>query len=161
MPSERVVRVVPDVPALAKGFDYLVPAKLDDLVRVGTQVRVTLHGRRVAGWVVEDHAAPGAGLELRPLDSVRGCGPPASVVELSNWASWRWAGPRATFLKAASSATVVRSLSPKQVVPPPPGPKPWGDMPRGALGDGSPEWSEVFGSGTVVVRHPPAADLLG
>ena len=47
----RVARVVVDEPALEKPFDYLVPEHLGDQVRVGTMVRVPLHGRRVGGWV--------------------------------------------------------------------------------------------------------------
>ena len=44
------MRVIPDVTGLDKEFDYLVPDGLD--APVGTRVRVPLHGRRVAGWVV-------------------------------------------------------------------------------------------------------------
>ena len=44
--------VVPDVTGLDKSFDYLVPTQLRSTVRVGTSVRVPLHGRRVGGWVV-------------------------------------------------------------------------------------------------------------
>ena len=48
-PETRVCRVQPDVPAVTRAFDYLVPPALADLVRVGTIVRVPLHGRRVRG----------------------------------------------------------------------------------------------------------------
>ena len=37
----------------SRTFDYLVPDAVRDQVRVGTIVRVELHGRRVGGWVVE------------------------------------------------------------------------------------------------------------
>ncbi len=37
-------------------------------------------------------------------------GPPADVVDLCRWAAWRWAGPLATFLRAASPPNVVRSV---------------------------------------------------
>ena len=52
--SERqlLIRVLPDVSAIERTFDYLVPEHLDALVRVGAIVRVPLHGRRVRGWVV-------------------------------------------------------------------------------------------------------------
>ena len=50
----RVCRVVPDVTAVERVFDYLVPDALAARVRVGTIVRVPLHGRRVRGWVVAD-----------------------------------------------------------------------------------------------------------
>ena len=53
MPQEPlVVRVLPDVPAIDKTFDYLVPDALRDQVRVGDVVRIELHGRRVGGWIV-------------------------------------------------------------------------------------------------------------
>ena len=58
VPAGRVVRVLPDVPAIDKAFDYLVPEHLGDQVRVGTVVRVELHGRRVGGWVVADRVEP-------------------------------------------------------------------------------------------------------
>ena len=58
---ERVVRVLPDPPGINKEFDYLVPESLGGQVRVGTVVRIELHGRRVGGWVVEDDVQPDAG----------------------------------------------------------------------------------------------------
>ena len=53
----RVVRVLPDEAAIDKTFDYLVPDDLGDQVRVGTMVRIALHGRRVGGWVGADGVA--------------------------------------------------------------------------------------------------------
>ena len=108
--TPRVVRVVPDVAAVHRVFDYSVPDHLDASVRVGTQVRVVLAGRRVAAWVVADNVVPPEGVELSPLASVRGWGPPDSVVELAQWAAWRWAGPVAGFLGTASSRMVVAEL---------------------------------------------------
>lgn len=109
---ERVVRVVPAVAALRKAFDYLVPAALGDAVRVGTEVRVVLHNRRVGGWVVEDDVEPPARVSLRPVAAVRGWGPPPAVVALASWAAWRWAGPVASFLRTASAPRAVRALPP-------------------------------------------------
>ncbi|MEY4339759.1 MAG: putative primosomal protein n, partial [Actinomycetota bacterium] len=51
-PPALVARVVPDVTGLDKQFDYLVPPSMAGQVRVGSLVRVPLHGRRVGGWVV-------------------------------------------------------------------------------------------------------------
>src|SRR6186997_2901158 len=54
LPSDPlIVRVLPDVPAIDKTFDYLVPDDVRDQVRVGDEVRIDLHGRRVGGWVLE------------------------------------------------------------------------------------------------------------
>ena len=107
---ERVVRVLPDVTALRKTFDYTVPAALGDQVRVGTQVRVVLGARRVGGWVVEDDVDPVPGVALRPISAVRGWGPPPGVLDLARWAAWRWAGPVPALLRTASSPLVVRTV---------------------------------------------------
>ena len=101
-PVERCVRVRTDVAAVPKLFDYLVPARWAEDVRVGTRVRVELHGRRVGGWVVEDDVTPPEGVELRPLKAWSGWGPPPSVVDLAEWAAWRWAGPISFFLGVGS-----------------------------------------------------------
>src|SRR5207244_4313890 len=106
----RVVRVLPDVAAIDRPFDYLVPGRLEDAVAVGTRVRAVLHGRRVGGWVVADRVSPPGGVRLRPLSSVSGRGPAPEVVELARWAAWRWAGPMASFLNTASPPRSVRQL---------------------------------------------------
>ncbi len=79
-------------------------------MRVGTEVRIALGPRRVAGWVVEDDVEPVPGVTLRPISAVRGWGPPPAVLELAAWAAWRWAGPVPTFLGTASSSLAVRAL---------------------------------------------------
>ena len=106
----RVVRVLPDVPAIDKLFDYCVPPAMDGDVRVGTIVRIPLHGRRVGGWVVADGVEPPAGVSVRPLAKVTGWGPPSELVELSSWAAWRWAGRRPILLRSASPPNAVRGL---------------------------------------------------
>src|SRR5437588_43363 len=109
----RVVRVLPDVAAIDRPFDYLVPERLEEAVGVGTRVRAVLHNRRVGGWVVADRVAPPEGVRLRPLSSVSGMGPAPELVELARWAAWRWAGPMATFLQTASPPRIVRQLPPR------------------------------------------------
>ncbi|MDQ1432226.1 MAG: hypothetical protein QOF40_2828, partial [Actinomycetota bacterium] len=106
----RVVRVQPDVTAIHRAFDYLLPERLiaeDHSVGVGTIVRVPLHGRRVRGWVVDPDVVEPEAASLRDVLGVVSAGPPADVVELCRWAAWRWAGPWATFLRAASPPNVV------------------------------------------------------
>ena len=39
--------------------------------------------------------------------AVVSAGPPPEVVDLCRWGAWRWAGPLATFLRAASPPNVV------------------------------------------------------
>ena len=77
-------------------------------MRVGTIVRVPLHGRRVRGWVVADGVeADARRSELRPLAKVVSAGPPPEVVELCRWAAWRYAGPFPLLLRSASPPNVV------------------------------------------------------
>ncbi|MGV3759647.1 MAG: hypothetical protein ACO1PW_08920, partial [Actinomycetota bacterium] len=143
--TQRVVRVLPDVPAIDKTFDYLVPDALRDQVRVGDVVRVVLHGRRVGGWVVEVDVEPPAGVELRPLAKRSGLGPTQELIELAGWAAWRWAGRPASLLRTASPPRVVASLPARPAVPDLP--------PTGPLTEAA------FEHGTSVLRLPPTADL--
>lgn len=108
-PGARVCRVAPDVTAVERSFDYEVPAELAARVRVGSIVRVPLHGRRVRGWVVADGVEPEVGGALLPLAAVVSEGPPPEVVDLAAWVAWRWCGP---------IVAVLRSASPPNVVPP-------------------------------------------
>ncbi|MCU1462781.1 MAG: priA, partial [Acidimicrobiales bacterium] len=140
-----VARVLPDVAGLDKTFDYLVPDALGDQVRVGTIVRVELHGRRVGGWVVElvdDAAAAHVAVErLKPIAKVTGWGPLPDLVDLSTWAAWRWAGRRSALLGTASPPVAVRALPPRSF--------------PGKATESVPKPSQV-----AVVRLPPAADRL-
>ena len=87
-----------------------------DAVRVGAIVRVPLHGRRVRGWVVADAVEPEADIgRLLPLVKVSSAGPPADVVELCHWAAWRYAGPVAALLGAASPPNAVEVRLPAEV----------------------------------------------
>ena len=114
--TARVCRVQPDVPAVARAFDYLVPPELGDAVTVGTIVRIPLHGRRVRGWVLADDVKSEVAIaELRPLRAVVSAGPPPEIVALAQWAAWRWAGPVATFLRAASPPSIVPVGQPPEV----------------------------------------------
>ncbi len=109
----RVCRVRPDVPALDRAFDYLVPEELAQRVRVGSIVRVGLHGRRVRGWVVEDDVTPETeAAKLKPLLQLVSEGPPAELVGLAGWAAWRWAGSTASLLRVASPPNIVRDREP-------------------------------------------------
>ena len=110
----RVCRVRPDVPAIHRAFDYLVPAPLVGAVHAGAVVRIPLHGRRVRGWVVDpDVSSPDAPpARLRAILSVSSAGPPPDVVALCEWAAWRWAGPVVTFLRAATPPNNVDPVAP-------------------------------------------------
>jgi primosomal protein N' (replication factor Y) len=165
--GSRVVRVLCDVPALRKPFDYLAPPELAARLAVGSEVRVVLHGRRVGGWVVEIDVEPPPGLSLHPLSAVRGWGPPPAIVELAQWAAWRWAGPPTAFLRTASPSTAVRDLRPVTAPGSAPGAAP-GSAPRsgpgapaGDGGVGSEVLADAFGGGVAVVRLAPGAGQAG
>ncbi len=101
------VRVLPDVPALGRAFDYLVPEAMLGRIGVGALVRIELQGRRVGGWVVELDSRPPEGTVLRPLSKVTGWGPPPDLVALTDWAAHRWAGRPVAFLRTASPPRAV------------------------------------------------------
>jgi len=163
--GNRLVRVVPDIPAVHRRFDYSVPPALDPLIRVGSRVRIELHGRRVGAWVVEDHVEGTAGVSPKPLSGSSGDGPPESVVSLAVWAAWRWAGPVSSFLGTASPNGVVRGIGAPPVdglqVGPDAGGSPPGPVPPPSPGGGSVQLVDgVLRAGTSpsVVRLAPALD---
>ena len=147
--ATRVVRVRTEVAAVAKTFDYAVPAVWREDVRVGTRVRAPFHGRTVRGWVVDEDAGSPDGVEVLPLKSWLGWGPPPALVDLAQWAAWRWAGPASFFLRTASPATIVRALPPAPEFGPPVGASPpW------------PDDLELTRPGVTVVRQPPLTDPI-
>lgn len=106
-----MVRVLPDVAAIDREFDYLVPNSIVS-IGVGDVVRISLHNRRVGGWVVATDVSPPDGVKLRPLAKRSGHGPSADIIELAGWAAWRFAGRRASFLVTASPPKVVTTIPP-------------------------------------------------
>jgi primosomal protein N' (replication factor Y) len=104
----RVCRVLPDVTAVDRVFDYTFDDGAD--LRVGTIVRVPLHGRKVRGWVVAVDVEPATD-KLLAIDKVVSAGPSPEIVDLSEWIARRWCGPR---------AAVLRSGGPPNNVPPSP-----------------------------------------
>jgi primosomal protein N' (replication factor Y) len=157
----RIVRVLPDVRAVPRRFDYSVPEGWAGALGVGTRVRIDLHGRRVGGWVVEDDVEATPGLALKPLAKFSGLGPPAEVVALAEWAAWRWAGPLAPLLTTASPERVVLSLPP--VPPPPPAAVPPATPVSPAVAEllGGPlEAALAERDRPTLLRVPPDSDLL-
>jgi primosomal protein N' (replication factor Y) (superfamily II helicase) len=128
-----------------KRFDYLVPAPMVAQVRVGTIVRIDLAGRRVRGWVTEIGVEPPTGVKLRPITKVTGWGPPAQLIELAEWAAWRWAGRPQHMLTTASPEGVIGAL---------PAPRRSANLAVAA----APWIDAAFDDGGSVVRLPPAAD---
>jgi primosomal protein N' (replication factor Y) (superfamily II helicase) len=150
--ATRAVRVRTEVAAVGKDFDYTVPDTWSHDVRVGTRLRVPLHGRSVRGWVVDADVEPPAGVEVLPAKSWLGWGPPPDVVEVAQWAAWRWAGPESFFLRSASSPTIVRNLPPVPTIA--------GGLPGSETARFVP-WADAVSSRTpAIVRLPPSTDLL-
>ena len=157
----QAVQVLVDEPAIDREFTYLLPPEMASgrvPVTVGTIVRVVLNRRRLRGWVTALDAPMPADLELAPISSVVGVGPPPHVVELASWAAWRWAGTRAHFLRTASPDRVVKGLPTSPPV----------SLPSVVSDEGAdtPEWvGEAFaapapagGGLPAVVRLGPCAD---
>lgn len=145
-----VVRVVPDVAGIGREFDYSVPARFADQVGVGTIVRVDLNGRRVRGWVVAADVETPEGVSVKDLARFTGLGPPPELVDLSEWAAWRWAGRRRSFLVAASPPGRVASL-----------PESAPATAAGVSVPPGPTAEAALRGERAVLRLPPAADRYG
>lgn len=101
-------RVLPDVTAVDKAFDYLIPDELGRRVRAGSVVRVMLAGRKVRGWVLDaDIATDVDPAKLRPVLAVISAGPPREVVALCEWIAWQYCGPFAAVLRSATAPNNV------------------------------------------------------
>jgi primosomal protein N' (replication factor Y) len=139
--------VIPDVTGLDKQFDYIVPDGVD--APVGGRVRIPLHGRRVAGWIVAvDPSDAVASDRLRALVAVSSIGPSADIVELAKWASVRWAAGRLRpFLVTASPPANVPNLPPPRRTGRTPTPR----------DDGA---ACLLADGGGMLRLPPSADVI-
>ncbi|MDW3218825.1 MAG: hypothetical protein R8F63_09460 [Acidimicrobiales bacterium] len=142
--------MLPDVPAIDREFDYVVPPEWADdgrasRVEVGSMVRVDLAGRRVAGWVTAVDVEPAPGVHLVPLTKVSGVGPSADLLDLSIWAAWRWAGRRVPFLRTASPPRMVAGI---------PDSRPRAPVPSGPAD----VFDAAFDNDVAVVRAPPTDD---
>ncbi len=144
-----VARVVPDVTGLDRHFDYLLPEALQPRLDIGAVVRVSLHGRRIGGWVVGIGPAGSAVATSRllPVLKITGIGPSQEIIDLARWAATRWAGPLRAFLVSASPPGAVIAL------------------PVAAHGGPVPEpihasAAQLLRGGGGVLRHPPASDVL-
>jgi primosomal protein N' len=104
--AERAVRIVTEVAAVDRPFDYLVTEKTAH-VAVGDRVRVDFNHRSVRGWVTGDVDATS---DLKPLTKWLGFGPPPSLLALLTWASDRWYSPLSRFLLASSPRHLVTTL---------------------------------------------------
>lgn len=142
--------MLPDVPALDRPFDYSVPEAFGDRVRVGDMVRVPLHGRRVAGWVLDNDSTPPPGVKLAAITRWSGIGPDEDVIDVCRWVAWRWVGRLPTVLRVASPDRTVGRRPPVR--------------PQTAGGaDADPLAVEALaaGPGARVLLVPPNVDAVG
>jgi primosomal protein N' (replication factor Y) len=149
-----IARVAVDVPAIDREFDYLVPDKFAGAARVGTIVRVALHGRRVRGWITALGSEPAPGVELQPIAKITGFGPPTDLIDLATWAAWRWAGRRTSFLRAASPDRAISGLPSR----PRRAEGALESQPPAAVVTPEPLAEAALGNDRCVLRLPPAGD---
>jgi primosomal protein N' len=102
----RAVRVITEVAAVDRPFDYLL-SEANESIGLGDRVRVDFHHRSVRAWVVEDVPATA---DLKTVKKWLGFGPPASELALLHWAAERWYSTWSRFLLAASPKRVITSL---------------------------------------------------
>ncbi len=154
MKESRVVRVLPDVSGLDKTFDYVVPAPWAGTTAPGDLVRIDLHGRRIAGWVVEVDVEPPDGVALRPISKWSSIGPDPDLIDLARWAAHRWHGRLASVLKAASPDRMVQRLPEGRS-----GPQALADSILDPVGELAREALAL--PGVTVIRAAPASDGFG
>jgi primosomal protein N' len=104
--AARAVRIITEVAAVDRPFDYLVTERTERAA-VGDRVRVDFNGRSVRGWVTG--AATPSG-DLKPLTKWLGYGPPPSLLNLLTWASERWYSPLSRFLVSTSPKRLITEL---------------------------------------------------
>ena len=107
--AARAVRIVTEVAAVDRPFDYAVTEKTSQ-VAVGDRVRVDFNNRSVRGWVTGEVEAD---RDLKPLTKWLGYGPPPALLALLTWASERWYSPLSRFLVSSSPTRLITSLPPR------------------------------------------------
>ena len=65
-------------------------------------MRIDLHGRRVRGWVIAEGPPAASDVALKPIAKVSSGSVAPELIALAEWAAWRWAGKRRTFLATAT-----------------------------------------------------------
>ncbi len=106
MSAPRAVRIVTEVSAVDRPFDYLVTDATSQ-VAVGDRVRVDFNRRSVRGWVIDESNVSD---ELKPLTKWLGYGPPPSLLALLEWASERWYSPLSRFLISTTPKRLITVL---------------------------------------------------
>ena len=94
----KTVRVIPDLPAVSKEFDYMVPVNwiesgLASKLTIGSLVRIQFRNRSIGAWVSQINPRTEAGIQLQPIKKISSQGPSEEVLSLARWAADRWQGP--------------------------------------------------------------------
>jgi primosomal protein N' (replication factor Y) (superfamily II helicase) len=100
---------------MAEALTYSIPEPLDELVRCGVRVRVTLRGNRRVGIVVERVEDPGCPVErVLPIAEVLDEEPilPPHVFELIRFAADYYASPVGTLVRAAVPPPMLKEPPP-------------------------------------------------
>lgn len=117
------VRVAPDIPKIEQSYWYVhdTGTRGSESIRVGSVVRIPLHGRRVRGWVCEltdneDQLLMGNNdvLDISKIKKVIefvSDGPPPHLVTLCEQLSRYYLCSPITFLRAASPDRIVTGIS--------------------------------------------------
>ena len=106
MAANRAVRIITEVAAVDRPFDYAVTEKTSQ-VGVGDRVRVDFNNRSVRGWVTDDVDVT---RDLKPLVKWLGYGPPPTLLALLTWAAQRWYSPLSRFLISTSPKRLITAL---------------------------------------------------
>jgi primosomal protein N' len=104
--ADRAVRIITEVAAVDRPFDYAVTDKTSH-VALGDRVRVDFNNRSVRGWVTGEADIT---RDLKPLVKWLGYGPPPTLLVLLAWAAWRWYSPLSRFLISSSPKRLITSL---------------------------------------------------
>ena len=76
----KTVRVIPDLPAVSKEFDYAVPidwieSGLASQLTVGSLVRIQFRNRSIGAWVSQINPMTEPGIQLQSLKKFSSQGP--------------------------------------------------------------------------------------
>jgi primosomal protein N' len=104
--ADRAVRIITEVAAVDRPFDYAVTDKTSH-VAVGDRVRVDFNNRSVRGWVTGEVEVT---RDLKPLVKWLGYGPPPTLLSLLTWAAQRWYSPLSRFLISSSPKRLITAL---------------------------------------------------
>ena len=116
------LRVIPDIPKLEKSYWYICDNQTNgsSSIKIGSIVRINIHGRRVRAWVVElaqtneeFEGKVSEPIELSKLKSVIeyvSDGPPPHLVDFSTYLSEHYLVSPVGFLRACSPTRIVKGV---------------------------------------------------